>query len=1112
MIDPDIRDQAYQFFIEEAPELLLTIETNLLSLREERNPSKIHDLMRAAHSIKGGAATVGLDVIKTIAHRLEDIFKALYSDTVELDPELERLLLQGYDCLQEPLSKQIAEDDLDGELALASAEPVLAKIEARLGTALEEADSYMPSSSDLGVDMVLSIFEIDVSQGIDRMVMVLASPQAYDLATELRTQAEVFSGFADILGLPGFGAIAQTALAALDYCPDQAEQIMHLALADFQQARDLVLAGDRAQGGNPSIELVALTKNTSEQPTDILDSQSESIDEKGSEENYILDMLSTDVSQENLVEDVEIEAPSLEDLLMGVEETPETETTSSPETNSTGDTETNDEPFILDATEAFSLESLVTETTEDFSLESLVTEAAEDFSLESLVSEATEDSQILDTSWQEVQPSENQEIISAEIVEQENGLVPFSLDFPSESTQAKSVPPKPKKSAKKDPSRKSSKTSSNRNLKVRVDLDRLERMNNYVGELVIDRNSMSLQQEQLQTTLRKLRQRLEQFQYLTGEFQDMSDKMILNPINTPLNNTNNDSSQLNQLATYDSNAQFDSLEMDQYGQMHSLLQGVVEEMMQLEEAVEDVFLYARQSNKTVKHQQQTLGKLRDELMWARMLPLGEVLNRFPRGIRDLSFKYNKPVNLSLKGTEVLIDKGILEKLYDPLLHLLRNAFDHGIESPDIRLSQGKSEEGQIEINAYHRGNQTIIEVRDDGKGLDINKIAHRVIERGLLSPDKLTVTTKDELLNFIFEPGFSTADKVSELSGRGVGLDVVRSQLQEVKGTVRVDSVPGQGTAFILSLPLTLTISKLLVCAVGATAIALPSESIDEIVFPQSNQLKQMGKQRYLSWREEMLPIYRLGDLLEYGYPISEELKCKDFVNASTAENGTLPMLLLQGETQSFALEIDNFGKEQEMVIKPFNRTIAPPEYTYGCTVLGDGSLVPVIDAPSLLAYVREQNNIATPKVAGTSHQHNSFKASVETIQAPMVLVVDDSAMMRRTLAITLRKVGYRVIQARDGLEAIDLLQQNSQVKLIVSDLEMPNLNGFEFLNQLRQNPDLSDIPTVMLTSRSNDKHRQLATHLGAAAYMTKPYIEQEFLAVLKEITAKNMSSKLSPV
>ena len=1088
MIDPDIRDQAYQFFIEEAPELLLIIETNLLSLRQERNPSKIHDLMRAAHSIKGGAATVGLDVIKTIAHRLEDIFKALYSDTVELDAELESLLLQGYDCLQEPLSKQIAEDKLDEEWALANAEPVLASIEAKLGSALDEADSYMPSSSDLGVDMVLSIFEIDVSQGIDRMAMVLASPQAYDIATELRTQAEVFSGFADILGLPGFGAIAQTTLSALEAHADKAEQIMRLALADFQQARDLVLAGDRTQGGNPSIELVALTNTTSEQPTDILPQElqeptdiphqaSEAVVEEENQENYILDMSSLDLSEENLVEEVGTDIPSLEELLLNVEEMPELLDTS--------DTDTDNEPFILDATEAFSLESLV--------------------------ANASTDSDILDTSWQEIPTPENQEIIAAEIVGQENGLVPFSLDFPDESIQEKSPPPEPKPKVTKERSRSSKKTGSKRNLKVRVDLDRLERMNNYVGELVIDRNSMSLQQEQLQTTLRKLRQRLEQFQYLTGEFQDMSDKMILNPINASTPSAKDESSQLNQLATYDSSAQFDSLEMDQYGQMHSLLQGVVEEMMQLEEAVEDVFLYARQSNKTIKHQQQTLGKLRDELMWARMLPLGEVLNRFPRGIRDLSLKYDKPVNLHLKGTEVLIDKGILEKLYDPLLHLLRNAFDHGIESPAIRKSQGKPEEGNIEIHAYHRGNQTIIEVSDDGKGLDINKIAQRVIERGLLAPDKLTVTTKDELLNFIFEPGFSTAEKVSELSGRGVGLDVVLSQLQEVKGTVKVDSTPGEGTTFTLSLPLTLTISKLLVCSVGATAIALPSESIAEIIFPQGNQIKQMGKQRYLSWREDMVPVYRLADLLEYGYPISEELKCKDFVNASTSENGVLPMLMLEGDKQNFALEIENFGKEQEMVIKPFNRTISPPPYTYGCTILGDGSLVPVIDGASLLTYIREQNKISTRK-AGRGHQNNSFKASVETIQAPMVLVVDDSAMMRRTLAITLRKVGYRVIQARDGLEAIELLQQNSQVELIVSDLEMPNLNGFEFLNQLRQNPDLAGIPVVMLTSRSNDKHRQLATHLGAAAYMTKPYIEQEFLAVLKEITAQNMAPKLSTV
>ncbi len=1046
MIDSEIRDQTYQFFLEEAPELLQIIETRLLQFAQEPSSATIHDLMRAAHSIKGGAATVGLDAIKTIAHRLESIFRGLCCDTTEIDTELESLLLQAFDCLREPLEQQISEGNFDQESALATAEPIFTRIEELLGDALKEADNYIPSSTDLGVDMLASIFEVDVAQGIERLATVVANPQDYDVVAELHTQAEVFAGFAEILDLPGFGAIAKTVIAALDNHPEQVLQILPLALADFQAAKEAVLAGDRTQGGSPSAALAAFSQDT----------QQEQIEEvRGVPGAY--------------------------------------------------------SPFGSDSTPPISQAPQLTETPTAISLE--------DF--DHLLPE-TETPTILEVPSEAVVISPNSEPEEIETIEIETVTSLISSESPQPSPKTTSgnnqfsqKPSIEEQGNQKNRSSLPAKLGSTNNLKVRVDLNRLEKMNNLVGELVINRNSMTLRHEKLKRIGRKLQQRIDQLQQLISQFQTLSDQMIVAPINSELN-PQPKSTLKEEVARleYGQNQEltnFDSLEMDRYGNMHSSIQGVLEEMMQLEEVVEDVALLTRQSDRTIKHQQQTLSQLRDELMWARMLPLETMLNKFPRGLRDLSLKYQKPVNLKMNGTEVLVDKGMLEKLHDPLLHLLRNAFDHGIESPEIRRGQGKSETGTIEISAAHRGNRTLIEVSDDGRGLDLEKIAQRALERGWLSIDQLAKITKEQLLDFIFEPGFSTTDRVSELSGRGVGLDVVRSQLQAVKGTVKVTSSPGEGTTFTLSLPLTLTVAKLLVCSVESTLVALPAASIEGIILPKTEQIKELGEQRVFSWREKLLPVYRLTDLLEYHYPVSVKPKSKICVTVSEPEPGRATILIVRGEKQNFALEIEGCSEEQELVIKPLVGAIAPPNYIDGCTVLGDGSLLPAIDAAALLAYVQEQKQAKAATQTSltsstTATNQNSLTNTVKTVRVPTVLAVDDSTMMRRTLALTLEKVGYRVLQARDGWEAIELLQQNSQIELIVSDLEMPNLNGFEFLNQLRQDPGFSQIPVVMLTSRSNNKHRQLAMQLGASAYLSKPYIEQEFLAVLKTIMGQEQN------
>jgi chemotaxis family two-component system sensor histidine kinase/response regulator PixL len=997
-INPDIRDHAYLFFAEEVPELLHTIESELLTLRQGRTHTTIHSLMRAAHSIKGGAASVGLTDIASLAHRLENIFKALYDDTLKIDPALETELLKAFDCLRSPLIEQITTGSF-GRAALPLAETVFSQIEARLGDALLKSESYMPSAADLGVNMITSIFEVDVAAGLERLALVLENPQEHELAGELRAQIEVFAGFAELLNLPAFGAIADTVQQALQINPDQVLDIAYLALIEFEEYREAILTNRSTESLGPSPALLEFTQPLASAP----------------ESTVIPSVVIPSVVTPSVVSESVLE-PELE----------------------------------LDTPDGQVLSLVLTEP----HLGELVPPAAQ------------------------IQPSP-------------------SLRVDSKPSFQWVDPPKPS------------------TFSVRVDADRLERMNNLVGELSINRDSISLQNSQLQESLRGLLNRFGRFQGLVNRLQEITNQMLVMP-STPIKGnavkeraivgTASPSWEVSGVGVEaGARVEFDPLEMDRYNSLHTQMQEILEDLALLEEGLGDVSLFAQQSNHSLDQQRHRLNRLRDELVWARMLPLSEILNRFPRTLRDLSATYGKPVRLSLSGETILIERAVLEKLYDPLLHLLRNAFDHGIEPVYDRQQQNKPEEGLIEIRAYYKGSQTIIEVRDDGQGLNLGRIRARALELGWLDLEQVSTAAPEQLLNLIFEPGFSTATQVTELSGRGVGLDVVQSQLQSIKGTVTVASTPGQGTTFTLSLPLTLTITKLVTCLVGPVTLALPTDSIEEIVTPQANQIRQAAGQRLIFWREQILPIYRMADLLEYHCPLPERSAKTTMVDFP--KDWAPPVLILRQGRQFVGLEVDQLMTEQEMVVKPFGGAIAPPDYIYACTILAEGSLVPVIDGTALLARFNQPKPAAITYHASPQSAPAPLSAlpgkgltSVKPVQVPTILVVDDSTTLRRTMALFLERAGYRVLQARDGQEAIDQLHETATIRLVVCDIEMPNMNGFEFLNFRRQDARLLKIPVVILTSRSNDKHRWLAMQLGATAYFTKPYLEQEFLSALQTL------------
>ncbi len=444
-----------------------------------------------------------------------------------------------------------------------------------------------------------------------------------------------------------------------------------------------------------------------------------------------------------------------------------------------------------------------------------------------------------------------------------------------------------------------------------------------------------------------------------------------------------------------------------------------------------------------------------------------------------------------------------------------------------------------EICAYHQSSQTIIEVRDDGQGLNLEKIHQKAIELGLISANEKARgytynQTESVLLELMFSPGFSTAGKVSEISGRGMGLDIVRSQLLALNGSISVQSLPNQGTTFTLKIPFSMTTDRLMLVQAGSAVYALLLDSIEKILIPSSEQIKEFEGKKVLHSNtgkdERMVSLRKLSELINYnGSFASGNISQNHITNYDTVVKSN-PVLLLRRNQEVLGLEVDQIIGEQELVIRPLGNAIAPPKYVYGCSSLANGTLILVIDSALLLqsgemqatldimtqptAHLLKKKALPSGLTGSTTPLLNPSAASKQPSQLvpnnnslKVILVVDDAISLRQTLSLTLQKSGYQVLQAENGVDALEKLQLHPEIQVVISDLEMLRMNGFELLSNIRQNPKLIKKPVVVLTSRSAEKHRQLAQALGANAYLTKPYLENEFLSTVESLISRNVDN-----
>ena len=640
---------------------------------------------------------------------------------------------------------------------------------------------------------------------------------------------------------------------------------------------------------------------------------------------------------------------------------------------------------------------------------------------------------------------------------------------------------------------------------VRVPSKQLEQINDLFGELIIQRNGLNLQLERLRKLIRNLNQRVQSLERENQQLRTAYDRIAtggVQPTGVPLLALP-PSDKVDHIIAFDDGNQtqggFDSLEMDSYNELNLLSQEVMETIVQVQEVTTDIQLSIDDTDQFARKLTKTSKQLQRKLTQVRMRPLSDIVDRFPRALRDLSVEYGKNVQLKIEGAGILVERSILEALNEPLMHMLRNAFDHGIEDPATRQACGKPEQGLIEIKATHQGNRTIITLKDDGRGIALDKIRARAIAMGL-EPTLIAQATNEELLSLIFEPGFTTSDQVTALSGRGVGMDVVRSNLKQVRGEVKVDTVAGKGTTYTLSVPFTLSVARVLLIESNRMLLAFPTDVVSEIFLLDNEQVFPLATSEVLNWQGTMLPLVRLSRHLEFNCPRYDNPNQE----SPPAINAASVIIINQGN-QVMAVQVDRCWGEQEVAIRRVEGNIPLPSGFSNCTILGDGRVVPLVNANELLYWIT--TNERTPKTnqLPSARLKNVFLTPADDTVVSMnqkgtILIVDDSINVRRFLALTLEKGGYQVEQAKDGQDALDKLQNGLRVQAVICDIEMPRVDGYGFLGRIKSNNNFKDLPIAMLTSRSSDKHRQLAIQLGARAYFSKPYNEQELLKTLDEI------------
>ena len=518
--------------------------------------------------------------------------------------------------------------------------------------------------------------------------------------------------------------------------------------------------------------------------------------------------------------------------------------------------------------------------------------------------------------------------------------------------------------------------------------------------------------------------------------------------------------------------EFDPLEMDRYSHLQQLSRGLSESASDMLDLKETLLVKARESETLLIQQARINTELQEGLMRTRMVPFNRLLPRLRRIVRQIAKELDKQVEFHAYNAEGELDRNLLERMVAPLEHMLRNAVDHGIESAELRRGNGKPEVGRIDLRLSREGGDVVIEISDDGAGIDIETVREKAVERGLMAAD--ADLRDDEISQFVLAPGFTTAKSVTQISGRGVGMDVVHSAVKQLGGSINIYSRSGKGSRFVVRVPFTVSVNRALMVAVKEDIYAIPLNTIEGIVLLTPAELERLyaGEGKPFEYAGIAYRVRYLGHYLGRDFQSAQQLT-------------SVPVVLVRSGDQSVAIHVDAVQGSREIVVKSLGPQFAGVGGISGATILGDGSVVVILD---LLALIR-----------GTNKRGAARRGPSRSGRARCVMVVDDSVTVRKVTSRLLERQGMEVVVAKDGIEAVAMLQER-RPDIMLLDIEMPRMDGFEVARLVRHDERLGTLPIIMLSSRTGEKHQEHASELGVNKFLGKPFQENELLATIDEL------------
>ncbi|WP_166256763.1 Hpt domain-containing protein [Marinobacter salicampi] len=1055
-LDPELLG----IFLEEAYDLINSTGSALHAWSEDpENTELAATLQRDVHTLKGGARMAGVSAIGDLTHVLEDLFEKVAEGQLAPSPAMNELLFACHDRLAQmveqiatqkpcpPANELVAEVEaiVSGPVGLSSAEP--------------EADEHdilaaLPEGSD---NDLIGIF---LDEGLELHGAIAEcldqwreAPNELTGVTQLQQELHTLKGGARLADVDAVADLAEAwhdnLEPLIDGTGDQ-QRLLALSAQALETLGQMLGALEEGQKPAPAHTLIAAfhsadLDNASRQLSPSMPVNIEAVDEE------VLEIFLEEASE--LLD-------QLEQLLADWRKEPD-----------------NDH-FNREAQRALHTLKGGARLSQQ---EELGNQAhALETRLVELENQAPDEAQ-----WQAI-TADHDAIIKqvAQLRERfEAGGTAVSKAGPAPEAKAPAVPepkalpvaetrPKatpPAKTPKPKAVARQAEASRNAQETIRVSAPLLDELVNLAGETSITRGRLETQTSEFGHTLDEMAATIERLREQLRRMDIETEAQIL--------------FRAEREHGPDYGDDFDPLEMDRYSSIQQLSRALTESSSDLADLRETMADRVRDTETLLVQQSRINTELQEGLMKTRMIPFASMVPRLRRIVRQISGELGKKVEFDVRNAEGEMDRTILERMIAPLEHMLRNALDHGVEKPADRKKAGKSETGEVTLSLSREGGEVVLRMADDGAGIPTKIIRDKAIRQGMMGADE--ELSDREILQFILQPGFSTAQQVTQISGRGVGMDVVASEIKQLGGSLDIDSVLGQGTTFTVRLPFTVSVNRALMVSTGEDFYAIPLNTIEGIVRVSTYELEE--------YYQPDAPLYEYAGQ-QYRLQYLGNLLHSEHHPKLQGQALPLPVILVRGAEQPMALQVDSLMGSREIVVKSLGPQFTSVRGVSGATILGDGNVVVILDLPAMIRsdILSERQRLA--------EQQGTQELQRREARQTLVMVVDDSVTVRKVTSRLLERNGMEVITAKDGLDAVAQLQDHKP-DIILLDIEMPRMDGFEVASFVRHDDSLRETPICMITSRTGQKHRERALAIGVNEYLGKPFQETELLETIQRLT-----------